>query len=86
MIKDQIKAYKPYFSFDSLDNCNHSLWVINEDSIVSKISNISIGDLFDYTDAFISIFLNDPIFEGQTKKRILTINFSCSPFVFFGST
>ncbi len=38
---------------------------------VSKISNISINDLTDYSDIVISIFINEPSFEGQTKKRII---------------
>jgi len=38
---------------------------------VSKISNININDLTDYSDIVISIFINEPSFEGQTKKRII---------------
>ncbi len=38
---------------------------------ISKISNISINDLTDYSDIVISIFINEPSFEGQTKKRII---------------
>ncbi len=38
---------------------------------VSKISNIGINDLTDYSDVIISIFINEPSFEGQTKKRII---------------
>ena len=38
---------------------------------VSKISNISINDLIDYSHVIISIFINEPSFEGQTKKRII---------------
>ena len=38
---------------------------------ISKISNISINDLSDYSDIVISIFINEPSFEGQTKKRII---------------
>ena len=38
---------------------------------VSKVSNISINDLADYSDIVISIFINEPSFEGQTKKRII---------------
>jgi len=36
----------------------------------NKIVNINVNDLFDFSDSIISIFLNDPSFEGQTKKRI----------------
>jgi topoisomerase IV subunit B len=38
---------------------------------ISKISNININDLSDYSDIVISIFINEPSFEGQTKKRII---------------
>ena len=38
---------------------------------VSKISNLNINDLTDYSDIIISIFINEPSFEGQTKKRII---------------
>ena len=38
---------------------------------ISKISNISINDLIEYSDIVISIFINEPSFEGQTKKRII---------------
>ena len=37
----------------------------------SKISNINHSDIFDYSNVIISIFINDPSFEGQTKKRII---------------
>ena len=37
---------------------------------LKKINNISGNDLFDFTDSLISIFINSPSFEGQTKKRI----------------
>ncbi len=36
----------------------------------NKIVNINVNDLFDFSDSIISIFLNNPSFEGQTKKRI----------------
>ncbi len=35
----------------------------------SKISNINHSDIFDYSNVIISIFINDPSFEGQTTKR-----------------
>jgi len=38
---------------------------------VSKISNININDLTDFSEIVISIFINEPSFEGQTKKRII---------------
>ena len=38
---------------------------------ISKINNINQNDFFDFSDAIISIFINDPSFEGQTKKRII---------------
>jgi len=37
---------------------------------ISKITNISSSDIFNYSDAYISIFISSPSFEGQTKKRI----------------
>ena len=37
---------------------------------LTKLANISSSDLFDFSDSFISIFITDPSFEGQTKKRI----------------
>ncbi len=39
-----------------------------------KISNINHSDIFDYSNVIISIFINDPSFEGQTKKRIIMPN------------
>ena len=38
---------------------------------ITKINNININDLADYSDIVISIFINEPSFEGQTKKRII---------------
>jgi len=38
---------------------------------ISKISNVSQYDFIDFSNVFISIFINDPSFEGQTKKRII---------------
>ncbi len=40
----------------------------------SKISNINHSDIFDYSNVIVSIFINDPSFEGQTKKRIIMPN------------
>ncbi len=40
----------------------------------SKISNINHSDIFDYSNVIISIFINDPSFEGQTKKRVIMPN------------
>jgi topoisomerase-4 subunit B len=47
-----------------------SLKLFGQKNQISKIANINTGDLFDYSDSFISIFINSPSFEGQTKKRI----------------
>ena len=47
-----------------------SIKLFGQKNQISKISNVSIGDLFDYSDSLISIFINSPSFEGQTKKRI----------------
>ena len=38
---------------------------------IAKIAHININDLADYSDIVISIFINEPSFEGQTKKRII---------------
>ncbi len=40
----------------------------------SKVNNISHADILDYSNIIISIFINDPSFEGQTKKRIIMPN------------
>ena len=40
----------------------------------SKINNINHTDIFDYCNVIVSIFINDPSFEGQTKKRIIMPN------------
>ena len=37
---------------------------------LTKINNVLNNDLFDYADCIISIFINSPNFEGQTKKRV----------------
>ena len=47
-----------------------SIKLFGQKNQISKIANIKTGDLFDYSDSFISIFINSPSFEGQTKKRI----------------
>ena len=39
LIMKQI-ALKPIYSFDALDNCHHELWIVNEESVVLKISEI----------------------------------------------
>jgi len=38
---------------------------------ISKINNVSQNDFIDFSNVFISIFINNPSFEGQTKKRII---------------
>lgn len=47
-----------------------SIKLFGQKNHISKIANINTNDLFDYSDSFISIFVNSPSFEGQTKKRI----------------
>tara|TARA_Y100000590_G_scaffold219869_1_gene248959 strand:+ start:507 stop:2450 length:1944 start_codon:yes stop_codon:yes gene_type:complete len=37
---------------------------------ISKISNINQSDFFDYSDIILSLYINDPIFEGQTKQKL----------------
>ena len=48
-----------------------SIKLFGQKNQISKYSNIIAYDIFNYSDSFISIFLNSPIFEGQTKKRIV---------------
>ena len=47
-----------------------SIKIFGKKNQITKIPNIGFTDLFDFSDCFISIFINNPIFEGQTKKRI----------------
>ena len=47
-----------------------SIKIFGQKNQISKHSNIMAIDIFSYSDSFISIFLNSPSFEGQTKKRI----------------
>ena len=44
--------------------------IFGQKNQLTKSANISTSDIFDFSDSFISIFINDPSFEGQTKKRI----------------
>ena len=44
--------------------------IFGQKNQLTKSANISSNDLFDFSDSFISIFINEPSFEGQTKKRI----------------
>ena len=44
--------------------------IFGQKNQLTKSTNISASDLFDFSDSFISIFISDPSFEGQTKKRI----------------
>jgi len=37
---------------------------------ISKISNISQSDFFDYCNVIISLYVNYPSFEGQTKQKL----------------
>ena len=48
-----------------------SIKLFGQKNQISKIANVNSNDLFDYSDALISIFINSPSFEGQTKKRIV---------------
>ena len=47
-----------------------ALKIFGQKNQLTKSSNITLSDIFDYSDSFISIFINEPSFEGQTKKRI----------------
>ncbi len=40
LIQTEISLSEPFYSFDSLDNCNHSLWIINKVDVISKITSI----------------------------------------------
>ena len=44
--------------------------IFGQKNQLTKSANISLNDIFDFSDSFISIFINNPSFEGQTKKRI----------------
>ncbi len=44
--------------------------IFGQKNQLTKSANISISDIFDFADCFISIFISEPSFEGQTKKRI----------------
>ena len=48
----------------------NSIKLFGKKNQIRKSANINISDLFEYSDSFISIFINSPSFEGQTKKRI----------------
>ncbi len=45
--------------------------IFGKQNQISKINNINFNDISDYSNIIISIFINDPSFEGQTKKRII---------------
>ena len=47
-----------------------ALKIFGQKNQLTKSANIISNDIFDYSDSFISIFINEPSFEGQTKKRI----------------
>jgi topoisomerase-4 subunit B len=44
--------------------------IFGQKNQLKKSSNIGLIDIFDFSDCFISIFISEPSFEGQTKKRI----------------
>ncbi|MDC0226675.1 type IIA DNA topoisomerase subunit B [Alphaproteobacteria bacterium] len=44
--------------------------IFGQNNQLTKSANINYNDIFDYSDCFISIFISNPSFEGQTKKRI----------------
>ncbi len=48
-----------------------SIKIFGQKNQISKISNINNNDLFDFSDTIISVFIDSPSFEGQTKKRIV---------------
>ncbi len=48
--------------------------IFGQKNQISKVNNINQNDLFEFSDVIISIFINEPSFEGQTKKRIIMPN------------
>ncbi len=48
-----------------------SIKIYGKKNQIGKINNININDIIDYSDTIVSIFINEPSFEGQTKKRII---------------
>tara|TARA_B100000700_G_C15049162_1_gene859427 strand:- start:1162 stop:3102 length:1941 start_codon:yes stop_codon:yes gene_type:complete len=51
-----------------------SIKIYGKKNQIGKINNININDVIDYSEIIISIFINEPSFEGQTKKRIVMPN------------
>tara|TARA_Y100001970_G_scaffold292056_1_gene431722 strand:- start:2920 stop:4860 length:1941 start_codon:yes stop_codon:yes gene_type:complete len=51
-----------------------SIKIYGKKNQIGKINNINISDVIDYSEIIISIFINEPSFEGQTKKRIVMPN------------
>jgi topoisomerase-4 subunit B len=47
-----------------------ALKIFGKKNQLTKSINIMPSDILDYADCYISVFINDPSFEGQTKKRI----------------
>ena len=45
--------------------------IFGQKNQISKINNINHNDIINFSDIIISIFINDPSFEGQTKKRVI---------------
>tara|TARA_Y100000590_G_scaffold348794_1_gene399990 strand:- start:1224 stop:3167 length:1944 start_codon:yes stop_codon:yes gene_type:complete len=37
---------------------------------IPKIANINLSDIFDYSDTILSLYVSNPIFEGQTKQKL----------------
>ena len=83
--QEEIKSFKSYCNtINTPDGGTHenvltnsilkSLKEYGKKHQLTKIINISSNDFFDYVDCIISIFINNPNFEGQTKKRVYVPN------------
>ena len=80
--KNETSSLKSYCNtIETPDGGSHEIGVKNglikaiklygKKNQISKISNINQNDLIDFSDIIISIFIDNPSFEGQTKKRII---------------
>ena len=81
-IKNEKNMFKSYCNtIETPDGGSHEIAIKNgmiksikiygKKNQFGKISNINTNDIFDYSDTIVSIFINEPSFEGQTKKRIV---------------
>ena len=47
-----------------------SLKLFAKHNNIKKINSISQNDIFEYSDILISLYINNPTFEGQTKQKL----------------